>query len=132
MLESPKISTSPVIWFSIRYSITAFTAAYSATLFVIAGPTPTNPDAELFKELSAMKLEGMVAKRLDSLYVSGRTRSASLIPKLVNNTRSPSVKSGWAFLTEEWVHFWRRYTFKRNYDHSCYRLDHSLLSARKR
>jgi bifunctional non-homologous end joining protein LigD len=28
----------------------------------------------LFRELEKMKLEGMVAKRLDSLYVSGRTR----------------------------------------------------------
>jgi bifunctional non-homologous end joining protein LigD len=29
----------------------------------------------LFKELERMKLEGMVAKRLDSVYVSGRTRA---------------------------------------------------------
>ena len=30
---------------------------------------------QLFKELERMKLEGMVAKRWDSVYVSGRTRA---------------------------------------------------------
>jgi ATP-dependent DNA ligase len=30
--------------------------------------------AELFQELEKLKIEGMVAKRLDSFYIGGRTR----------------------------------------------------------
>src|SRR5712671_3833888 len=44
--ESPKIVTLPVPRFATRYSSTATTPAYSATLLDISGPVPTNPEAE--------------------------------------------------------------------------------------
>jgi bifunctional non-homologous end joining protein LigD len=50
---------------------------------------------DLFQELEMMKLEGMVAKRLDSIYVSGRTRAWLKVKTKAGKTEMKTRSDTW-------------------------------------